>query len=85
MFTKDDLTGSAYFSATFQLGIAIVNDFKSVEGDRAMGLQVVYFLFYNILNNLRCILCNIIVAMLFAVTPCSFRFRNCQMDLRWRH
>ena len=22
-----------------QLGIAIVNDFKSVEGDRAMGLQ----------------------------------------------
>jgi len=23
-----------------QLGIAIVNDFKSVEGDRALGLQV---------------------------------------------
>jgi 4-hydroxybenzoate polyprenyltransferase len=23
-----------------QLGIAIVNDFKSIEGDRAMGLQV---------------------------------------------
>lgn len=24
----------------FKLGIAIVNDFKSVEGDRALGLQV---------------------------------------------
>ncbi|MCI04777.1 chlorophyll synthase chloroplastic-like, partial [Trifolium medium] len=24
------------------LGIAIVNDFKSVEGDRALGLQVYY-------------------------------------------
>ncbi|KAK2389773.1 chlorophyll synthase, chloroplastic [Trifolium repens] len=28
-----------YWSSTAQLGIAIVNDFKSVEGDRALGLQ----------------------------------------------
>lgn len=28
-----------------QLGIAIVNDFKSVEGDRALGLQVLCILF----------------------------------------
>lgn len=25
-----------------QLGIAIVNDFKSIEGDRALGLQVLF-------------------------------------------
>lgn len=28
----------------FQLGIAIVNDFKSVEGDKALGLQVLTLL-----------------------------------------
>ena len=29
-----------YCYITFQLGIAIVNDFKSIEGDRELGLQV---------------------------------------------
>lgn len=29
-----------YVYITFQLGIAIVNDFKSIEGDRVLGLQV---------------------------------------------
>lgn len=29
-----------FFFKTIQLGIAIINDFKSIEGDRALGLQV---------------------------------------------
>lgn len=31
---------------TLQLGIAIVNDFKSIEGDKALGLQVFFYYHY---------------------------------------
>lgn len=37
--TNDDLFSSPILYSIAGLGIAIVNDFKSIEGDRAMGLQ----------------------------------------------
>lgn len=37
-----------YFLIDFQLGIAIVNDFKSVEGDRKMGLQVLQIMSFEL-------------------------------------
>jgi len=33
-----------------QLGIAIVNDFKSIEGDRTLGLQVILLFFCKYLS-----------------------------------
>lgn len=38
----------SYFLIDFQLGIAIVNDFKSVEGDRKMGLQVLQIMSFEL-------------------------------------
>lgn len=50
-----DPTNIVYFFAPiFQLGIAIVNDFKSVEGDRALGLQVSYILKSSVVYKLDC-------------------------------
>lgn len=40
---------------TFQLGIAIVNDFKSIEGDRALGLQVSLILHQSIPCFMKCL------------------------------
>lgn len=37
----DPKTLICFHRPTWQLGIAIVNDFKSIEGDRALGLQVI--------------------------------------------
>jgi hypothetical protein len=63
-----------------QLGIAIVNDFKSIEGDRTLGLQVILLFIISFLNSTQMVsLCEFMC--IFVVASCCFWDGNCKMDM----